>query len=118
MNSMSIHFSGFGGPASLALSIAVALLIAVNPVLAGGTTVIDLTYASPVPRPPTAKSTTSTTSMVGSRNRCAASTASPPGTSPTISDEEEPWRHGGDRATPRKWILGAIGMGPYQQITQ
>ena len=49
---------------------------------------------SPAPRRLTSTSTTSTPITVGSRNGCAASTASPPRTCPTIWDGDARSRHG------------------------
>jgi hypothetical protein len=35
----------------------------------------------------------------------------------TTWDGDEPCKHGEAKPTPQNWILGAIGMGPYQQQT-
>ncbi len=67
--------------------------------------------ASPAPRPPTSISTTSTPITAGSRNGCAASTASPPRTCPTISDGDERSRHGETRPLRKTGSSAPSGWG-------
>ncbi len=61
-------------------------------------------------------STMSTPTTAGSRNGCDAFTASPRRTCRTTSAGVEPWKPWETRVNPHDWVLGAVGMGHYQQI--